>query len=244
MPVPGELVIIQITKILPYGAFCKIIDYGNLEAFLHISEISSGWIKNIHEHIEEDRLYVAKVWKVSEEKQLYDVSLKRVTDKERKEKLEEERREKKCIKLIQHAAQKASIDYSSIQNLILEKYSSFSEFLDDLDSLDASNTKWLPSVFLENLKALVKSISVKKEIIVSKELHVIGKGPQGIIEIKNALLNAINKKIEVKYLSAGHYLLRISALKSKDGLKILDSFINNLKENNGIMVLAVNDKEN
>ena len=53
LPDHDELVIAVIKKIMPYGAFCSLPEYGNVEAFLHVSEVAPRWIKNIHEFISE-----------------------------------------------------------------------------------------------------------------------------------------------------------------------------------------------
>ena len=60
LPDVSEFVIIKITKIMPHGAYCRLIEY-NSDAYLPISEVSSGWIKNIHEFIKEGQQDVAKV---------------------------------------------------------------------------------------------------------------------------------------------------------------------------------------
>ena len=50
LPEERELVLVKISKIMPHGAYCELIEYG-MDAYLPISEIASGWIKNIHEFI-------------------------------------------------------------------------------------------------------------------------------------------------------------------------------------------------
>ncbi|MFH1448366.1 MAG: S1 RNA-binding domain-containing protein, partial [Candidatus Micrarchaeota archaeon] len=54
-PEKDELVIATIRKIFPYGAFCSLDEYDNKEAFVHISEVASRWVKNIHEFLKENQ---------------------------------------------------------------------------------------------------------------------------------------------------------------------------------------------
>ena len=44
-PDEGELIIGTVYKVLNYGAFAKLEEYHGKEAFIHISEVSSGWVK-------------------------------------------------------------------------------------------------------------------------------------------------------------------------------------------------------
>ena len=75
MPEEGELVLATVKKIMPYGAFCTLDEYGNREAFVHISEVAPRWIKNIHEFLHEGQRLVAKVHKLVVEKNQIDLTL-------------------------------------------------------------------------------------------------------------------------------------------------------------------------
>jgi translation initiation factor 2 subunit 1 len=79
LPEENELVMAVIKKILPYGAFCSLPEYNNLEAFLHVSEVAPRWIKNIHEFISEGQKHVVKVHHLDKEKNQVDISIKRVS---------------------------------------------------------------------------------------------------------------------------------------------------------------------
>ena len=98
-PEKDELVIVNIRKILPYGAFCILPEYNNMEAFLHVSEVAPRWIKNIHEFLSEGQQHVAKIYRLDREKNQVDISLKRVSEEEKKGKLEIIRTEKRAAKL-------------------------------------------------------------------------------------------------------------------------------------------------
>ena len=97
LPEENELVVAVIKKIMPYGAFCVLPEYQDMEAFMHISEVAPRWIKNIHEFISEGQRHVAKVHHIDREKRQVDISLKRVNEEEKKVKLESMKIEKKPI---------------------------------------------------------------------------------------------------------------------------------------------------
>ena len=87
LPRQGGLVLVVVSKITNFGAYCKLIEFDNVEAFLPIREVSSGWIKNIREYIHDGQKLVCYVHGVDKEKGTIDISLKRVSPKDSKEKI-------------------------------------------------------------------------------------------------------------------------------------------------------------
>ena len=77
-PDEGELIIGTVYKVLNYGAFAKLEEYHGKEAFIHISEVSSGWVKNIRDHVRENQKIVCRVLRVNPKKGHVDASLKRI----------------------------------------------------------------------------------------------------------------------------------------------------------------------
>ena len=87
LPEAGELVVGTIIRIMPYGAYAALDEYDGAEGLLHISEISSRWVKNIRDHVRERQKAVLKVLRVDREKRHIDLSLRRVNEREKREKL-------------------------------------------------------------------------------------------------------------------------------------------------------------
>src|SRR5208283_707785 len=106
-PRVGELVIANISKVMKFGAYCKLLEYNNLEVFLPIREVSSGWIKNIREFIHEGQTVVCEVAFYDKEKNTIDISLKRVTQKKSKEKIRAYNLEKRLAALFLQAIKEA-----------------------------------------------------------------------------------------------------------------------------------------
>ena len=50
-PEPGFLVVGTINRVVPYGAYVTLNEYSDKEGLLHISELSSRWVKNIRNHV-------------------------------------------------------------------------------------------------------------------------------------------------------------------------------------------------
>ena len=83
-PDEGELIIGTVYKVLNYGAFAKLEEYHGKEAFIHISEVSSGWVKNIRDHVRENQKIVCRVLRVNPKKGHVDASLKRIREDQQK----------------------------------------------------------------------------------------------------------------------------------------------------------------
>ncbi|HIC99532.1 MAG TPA: translation initiation factor IF-2 subunit alpha [Pyrodictiaceae archaeon] len=106
LPSVGELVVGTVKVIYDYGAYLTLDEYDGLEAYLPWSEVASRWIRNIREVIKEGQKVVVKVIRVDRRRKHVDVSLKRVTEYERKKKMIEWKRAQKAEKILELAAQK------------------------------------------------------------------------------------------------------------------------------------------
>jgi translation initiation factor 2 subunit 1 len=95
-PEPGELVVGRVDDIEDFGVFVDLLEYEDKRGLCHISEVASGWIKNVRDHVSEDQRVVAKVLDVDEGSQQIDLSLKDVNDHQRKDKIQEWKNEQKA----------------------------------------------------------------------------------------------------------------------------------------------------
>ena len=106
LPRPYELVIGTVTKIEDHGAFVTLDEYGGIEAYVPLNEVSHSWFKSIREVLKLGQKRVFKVIRVDYRRGHVDVSLKRVAESERKAKLQEWKRFQRAIKLLELAATK------------------------------------------------------------------------------------------------------------------------------------------
>ena len=95
-PEPGELVIGRVDEIEDFGVFVDLEEYQDKRGLVHVSEVASGWIKNIRDHVQPGERVVAKVLDVDQSAQQIDLSLKDVNDHQRKEKIQEWKNEQKA----------------------------------------------------------------------------------------------------------------------------------------------------
>jgi len=106
LPEPGEIIIGRIFKVLDYGVFMELLEYEGLQGFVHISNVSSSWIKNIRNFVKEGQIRAGKVINIDRSKRQVDISLTKVSANAQREKIEEYKQGKRSQKLVELLAQK------------------------------------------------------------------------------------------------------------------------------------------
>src|SRR6266851_906551 len=71
MPEPGEIVVCTVRELTSHGIYVNLDQYGGMNGFLHVSEISTGWVRNIERVAKPQQRLVLKVieWKRAERAQ-------------------------------------------------------------------------------------------------------------------------------------------------------------------------------
>ena len=95
-PESGELVVGEVDEIEDFGVFVDLEEYEDKRGLVHVSEVASGWIKNIRDHVSTGERVVAKVLDVDRDAQQIDLSLKDVNDHQRSEKIQQWKNERKA----------------------------------------------------------------------------------------------------------------------------------------------------
>jgi len=238
MPEQDELVLAVIKKIMPYGAFCALEEYGNREAFVHISEVAPRWIKNIHEFLHEGQKVVAKIYQLVPEKNQIDLSLKRVSEAERKRKLEMVKRTRRADKLFEVAVAQSKISPSEVlaaKTKILSKYGDMFDALEEISvsgeeaikdlKLDRGLAKALLGIAQKNIKQVKASL---KGI-----LKLANYSSQGVTFIKNALGSATppqGAQLKITYLGAPRYQIEVSAQDFKAAQKAMEGIVESIQK--------------
>ncbi|MFH1750626.1 MAG: S1 RNA-binding domain-containing protein [Candidatus Micrarchaeota archaeon] len=237
-PEIGEFVIVTVNKIMPYGAFCSLQEYNNLESFLHVSEVSSGWVKNIRDHIKEGQKAVAMVSRIDFEKRQIDLSIKRVSESDKKRKLESYQLGKRAEKLLERAAQKLKKNLGDAMKevgeiLITEYgdlYSSFEEF-------KAGNiSPKVPAAWVPVLKEIAEAEIKEKVINARAEIKLNSFDSAGIEKIKSALLKIPKAApgVSVHYVGAPKYYVNFIVKDPKDVDKTIAKIDKSLSTESGI----------
>ena len=237
-PEVGELVVASVNKIMDYGVYVTLDEYGK-EGFLHISEISSSWVKNIRDFVREREKVVLKVLRVDPEKGHIDLSLRRVTKREKREKMLLWKQNKKAESLMRSASQRLRIALNEIYEKawipLEEAYGSAYEGLEKaaregVESLRKIGlSEEIAKALTEIAKEKIKITSVK----VKGTLNVACTKPDGVLRIKKALTKAERIKvpagsnIRIYVVSPPKYCVEVTARDYKTANAILQKATQN-----------------
>jgi translation initiation factor 2 subunit 1 len=193
-PEPGDLVMATIETVTDYGAYARLDEYDKW-GLLHVSEISSSWIRNIRDFVREGQKMVLKVLRVDAEKGHVDLSLRRVTKRERIEKVMLFKKVRKADALLKRVAEKTGLPvqevYAKAGALIEQEYGLYDGFEKAAREGTESLTKIgvpedLAKVFAEVAaeRILVKRVKVKGTL----EIRCLK--TNGVNLVKDAFFNA------------------------------------------------------
>jgi translation initiation factor 2 subunit 1 len=252
MPEMDELVLITVKKIMPYGAFCALDEYGGKEAFVHISEVAPRWIKNIHEFLSEGAHLVAKVYHIDAEKGQIDISLKRVNESERKAKTEGSRREKRATKLFEIAVKLAKSTKSeeiAARAALTQKYGTL---IDAMETISEKGEEAVTGLKIEKglVKALLEVASKgmrKARAEINGAITLVCYLPDGVDAIKKILAaGEIKPQLAVKgataaesqgaiessilYLGAPKYQIKVIADDFKAAEKTMEKIVGEMEK--------------
>lgn len=234
MPELDEFVIATVRKIMPYGAFCTLDEYGGREAFLHVSEVASRWVKNIHEFIRDGQKVVARVHRLTPEKNQIDISLRRVTEADKKLKMEGYKREKRSAKLFELCAKKMKVELATALRTVgaelLKGHEDMYIALEDISFNGEKAFKGLeiPPEWRKVLSETAQQNIHMPEVNIMGTLMISSCAPDAIDHIRKALLAARSAgkggvEVSVHYLGAPRYRLSVKAGDYKSAEKALEA---------------------
>ena len=220
-PSRGELVIANVERVVGYGAFVRLEEYGNKQGIVSISEFSQKWVKNPRSYLREGQKAVLKVLGVKRDRGHIDLSLKKVNDNERRIKLKEYKLEIRIRKLLEHFAEQHKLELKELYGIfgdrLAEDYGSIYEAFaqvangnEDLASYmeDAKLRTGLVKMIQENIKPTL--VSIKGFVTLSSE------SGDGVQLVREALLKggaAFPEGVEgaIGYITPPTYRIDVTA---------------------------------
>lgn len=214
LPEWGELVLCTVDRITPFAAWCKLDEYEG-EGMIHVSEVSGKWVHDIREFVKPKKQYVAKVVKVDYQKNLINLSLKRVSANDEKQKLNAYRREQRAEKMLELAAKELgkTLDqaYEEVGYLLREKFGELFVALEEAkESKENLIKKGVSKQWADAIFDIVEKNLQEKETVIKAELELKSYEADGIEKIKEILENLKQKTgANIKYISAPNYRIEI-----------------------------------
>jgi len=233
-PQESELVVCTVENVKDFVAFVSLDEYSGRQGLIPISEIATGWIKYIRDHIREGQKIVCKVLNVDRTRGHIDLSLKDVNEHQRREKIREWKNESKAKKWIGFVAEQTGEPAIDIEDVVFKKYGAFHPVFEDLVIDPDATIKKLgfsKKVSEILLKVAQENVKVPK-VEVTGHLHLTCPLPDGITIIKNALKKAntdqktAGVEVDLLYLGAPTYRIKVIAPDYKKAEKAIEKAAN------------------
>jgi translation initiation factor 2 subunit 1 len=219
-PEEGDLVVSTVSNVKNFGAFVKLDEYEGKEGFIHIAEVSSGWIKYIRDYVREGQKVVCKVLRVDTSKGQVDLSLKAVNEHQRREKIQEWKNEQKAENLLGIVATRLekTVDacWDEFGYDLLDSfgtlYRAFEECVLDEKALEAEGFK---GPWVKTFAEVARENIVPPYVTIDGYLELTDYASDGAVHIKDALLKGPREtdgmSVKVQYIGAPRYRLLVRA---------------------------------
>jgi translation initiation factor 2 subunit 1 len=226
---------------MDYGAYAKLDEY-HRRGFLHISEISSARIRNVRDFVRENQKMVLKVLRVDVEKGHIDLSLRRVTKRERIEKIKAWKKDRKGEALLHAVAEKVGLSgdevYQKAGILLEQKYGLYEGFERAVkEGVDAMSKLGIPENLARTIVQVAEERIKIKMVKVRGVLEVRCMKPNGVRCIQDAFLGAKKSlkakdaKIEFAVIAAPRYSVEVSAESWKRAEELIEKVGQGVVEN-------------
>lgn len=237
LPDDGEIVIATVREVTGHGAYVALDEYNNMTGFLHISEIATGWIRNIERYVRPKQKAVLKVIRVNRARGEVDCSLKQVSGEERKSKLIEVKKNEKAqafLDFIKAKLKLADAQVADITDKIEQKYDYVYDVFEEvarkgpevLQKLELSD-EIKKAIGEESNKIQVPTVEVRGVMEISS------KRPDGIEAVKSTLAGVESSKggakTEVTYIGAPRYRIVVTAENFKVAEKSMNGAVEKIR---------------
>ncbi len=233
-PEPAELVVGKVEDVEDFGVFIELEQYDGKRGLVHISEVASGWIKNVRDHVREGQTVVAKVLAVDEEAQQIDLSLKDVNDHQRSDTIQEWKNEQKADAWMELAFGEDFPDeeYIKIAQALVESFESLYEGFEEaaIHGSEALSSTELSDAEIEAIVETARENVSVPYVEVTGYVDLASTGPTGVDDIREALREAgafesDEIELEVTYVGAPEYRIRVRAPDYKQAEEALEDSV-------------------
>lgn len=221
VPSVGEVVVGVVKEIERFGAYVELVDYPGWEGFIHISEISLKWIRNIRDYLREGQKEVFKILRTNPHLRQVDLSLRRVEKNEREQKIIELKRKQKVQRVLNLLSERTGMSKEQIKKMIVEPVMQkglelYDVFIDIIENESIPEWLKLEDDIRVKLTELVKQEIKMKKVSLKKDLVLTCKTGNGVEHIRRAIAEGLKIAGRGEYVSittkgSPRYLLRVEA---------------------------------
>ncbi len=239
LPEAGDLVLATVKQVTSHGAYVDLGEYQGAMGFLHVSELSTGWVRHIDRYVRVNLKIVLKVIRVNTVRKEVDLSLRNVTGDERKKKIIEVKRDDKAKGIIDIVKEKLQLDDATNAKYVDALWDHFDDLYAGLEEVMKKGPKAFQKLDLpDNYVSMIETVAKEKIAIRSVEVggtvEMTAPGSDGVGVIKSALLAATaittgGSVVKASYLASPSYKLSVTGENFKVAEKVLDNSLEKMK---------------
>lgn len=229
-PEEKEFVLCKVTNVQYHCVMASLDEYGK-EGMIHISEVSPGRIRNINDFVRVGKVIVCMVLKVDTHHNRIDLSLRRVTDNQKRNKVNLLKREQMAEKIIETVAEEKKLKveklYKDVIAKVFKDYDFLIYFFEDVVEGDAQLEKYIDTNLVDDFKKIIGQRIKPKEVEIGGVLSLENYEVDGVDIVQKALIAAekVNKEVTIRYKGGGSYNVTVKAKDYKAAENILKKVI-------------------
>lgn len=195
-PQRHDLVIANVHKITKHGVYVDLIEYDGLEGYVHVSEVTGAWVRNIRNFVRQGQQIVAKCTHVNRETGQINLSIKRVSDQLKKVKISEYKKQNSALALIKLISERANMSEIDLRDLLEDKFNvEFGSLYNGFEEVAIVGMEVLKILEIDDtLAKLIHEISEMSiqanTVSIIADLGIRSFAPDGVDQIRKLLLVA------------------------------------------------------
>jgi len=219
-PEPGELVVCEVTEVEDFGAFVDLLEYEDKEGLIHVSEVASGWVKYIRDHVREGQTVVCKVLEIDEDSQQIDVSAKDVNDHQKQDKIQEWKNETKADNWLSRELD--GEEFQEVAEALISRYGTMYDALEEgaIKGEEVFKDAGIEGELAETMTEIARDNINVPYVEVTGYVDIETTSPSGVDDVVEALGEVEGAKfddeegdveVKVEYVSAPEYRITAKA---------------------------------
>ena len=230
-PSEGELVVCTVKEVKQNGAYVVLDEFKEIDGFIFIGEVASGWIKNIRGVIREGQRLICKVLRTRRDGRSLELSLKSVSEERKRDRLQQWKNEERAKQLLKVLSENVGWDdrtkednQAELTEVFATLYGAFEEAATNPESLAEAGFEgdWLaPFIEMAVENIIPPFVEIRGRFVLRVD------DAEGVEIIRKALLAAENfsdKEAEIEvschYDGAPSYRIELKAPDFKSGEEV------------------------
>tara|TARA_B100001996_G_C18578571_1_gene561319 strand:- start:41 stop:829 length:789 start_codon:yes stop_codon:yes gene_type:complete len=230
-PSEGELVVCTVKEVKQNGAYVVLDEFKDIDGFIFIGEVASGWIKNIRGVIREGQRLICKVLRTRRDGRSLELSLKSVSEERKRDRLQQWKNEERAKQLLKVLSENVGWDENTkeenqaeLTEVFATLYGAFEEAATNPESLAEAGFEgdWLaPFIEMAVENIIPPFVEIRGRFVLRVD------DSEGVEIIRKALLAAekfSDKEAEIEvschYDGAPSYRIELKAPDFKSGEEV------------------------